>query len=160
MNKLQYLLICLLLISLQAQAETDMLGRLFTTPAQRAMLEGLRNAKPKAPEHIVKQYEPVTVTGVQPEFIEEEELQEIPTLAGPISLKGIVSRKKGNHTAWINENNTYEGGMIDEDVSIRTRDIKTDSVKVELPDRVTNITLKVGETYAPEITSETDEIEN
>ena len=157
MNKLQYLLICLLLTSLQVQAETDILGRLFTTPAQRAMLEGMRNAKPKAPD-IVKQTE--AVAEVQPEFLEEEELKEIPTLAGPISLKGIVSRKKGNHTAWINENNTYEGGMIEEDVSIKTRDIKTDSVKVELPDRVTNITLKVGETYVPEITTETDEVEN
>ena len=158
MNNIKVIFLLLLITAIPAQA--DQLGRLFTTPAQRTMLEDLRNSRPGLPEHIVRQYEEVTIRDQaaiaakqqQEEelLVEEIEVEEIPVLEEPISLKGVVSRKKGNHTAWINENNTYEGGLIEEDISVRTRDIKKDTVKVKLPDKVTNVTLKVGETYIPE----------
>ena len=163
MNNIKVIFLLLLITAIPAQA--DQLGRLFTTPAQRTMLEDLRNSRPSLSEHIVKQYEEVTIRDQaaiaakqqqQEEIllVEEIEVEEIPVLEEPISLKGVVSRKKGNHTAWINENNTYEGGLIEEDISVRTRDIKKDTVKVKLPDNVTNVTLKVGETYIPEVLPE------
>lgn len=151
--------------SVEVQAEVDTLGRLFTTPAQRTMLQDLRNSRPGSQDHLVTQYEEVTIkqagsqaAGSEDELaLFEEELEDVPTLENPISLKGVVSRKKGNHTVWINENNTYEGGMMPENISVNNREIKRDSVEVKLPDRVSNITLRVGETYIPENMSEEEE---
>ncbi len=140
----------LMLTSFNASAED--LGRLFTTPAQRAMLEKLRYS---TTEPVV--YRPVEV--VEPVEDTVEIIEEIPVLEEPLNLKGVVYRNTGSNTAWINESNTFEGGFENEMITVKTRDIKKDSVKVKLPDNVTNITLRVGETYQPEYVVPTGELE-
>ncbi len=169
--KVFYSFLVLMLVSTSVHS-VDQLGRLFTSPAQRSMLEDLRISKPMRSQHHVTQYEDVQIKdpskvkdeqaitaegqevtqGFEEEglFWEEEEVEEVEVLKEPISLKGIVSRKKGNNTVWINDNNTYEGGMIEENITVKNRTIHNDSVTVKLPDNKTNVTLKVGETYTPE----------
>ncbi len=141
-------LIVLLLFNFNARAEE--LGRLFTTPKERLMLEKLRNAKPVSEAVVVKSAEPVDEY-FEEEFVEEEFVEDEPQpgLEGPLSLKGVVYRETGSNTAWINEDNTYDGNLNSKNIDVRNRDIQKDEVKVQIPGDVTEITLKVGETYEP-----------
>lgn len=126
--------VCLLLTGTVPAAE---LGRLFTTKQERQMLERLRHEAPEP-----ARLEPVVIP--EPEVVEEE----VPDV-GVIKIKGLVYRKDGNNTAWINEGNTYEGNYTSEYINIRDGEINSNKVPVEIPYNQTRIKLKVGQTYVP-----------
>lgn len=148
-------------LSFSAGTGAEELGRLFTTAKERLMLEKLRNAKPVTDTKI-SEVKPVD------EFFEEqsegeevvEEVEEQITLEVPVSLKGVVYRESGSNTAWINESNTYDGDLTTKNINVRNRNIKKDKVKVEIPGDVTEVTLKVGETYQPITEPSTDMTNN
>jgi len=122
-----------------AFAEDD-LGRLFTTPQQRNTLEKLRHQEPvveiKVPEITFE--EPVVETEEQKPVI------------GGITVNGLVYRKGGKSTAWINSANTYEGNFGNQYIQIDADNIKPDDVEILIPINETKVKLKTGQTYDPE----------
>ena len=116
----------------------DSLGRLFLTPEQRAALEELRYQKPveiKIPEIITEEL-------VKPET-------ENPDI-GNIEVNGLVYRKNGKSTAWINRVSSYEGDLTNEYIQIDADNIKPDDVEIVIPTNDTKVNLKAGESFNPE----------
>jgi len=115
------------------------LGRLFTTVEERQMLDGLRNAKPNE----------IIVVG-----------EESKPVIGGITVNGLVYRKGRKSTAWINNENTYEGNLSHQYIRIHPENINPDKIQVEISENVTDISLKVGETYDPSDENVTDLTDN
>lgn len=124
------------------------LGRLFLTPRERAKLEVMRYAEPE-PEKTVVVTMPETEIDLVPEDTELPEIiiEEEPVLSGPVILKGVVKRSDGENTAWVNDSNTYEADPGLDNIDIHNADIMSDGVRMKLPGKVNDITLKVGQTY-------------
>ncbi len=120
------------------QAASDNFGRLFTTPEERRKLEILRHAKPQA-----------VVEEVPEVFIEETVgAIEQPDIEG-ITLNGIVYRKGGKSTVWLNGTNSYEGSLASEYFRINAGNINSEKVSVTVPEAGLEFDLKVGQTYEP-----------
>ncbi len=126
------------------------LGRLFTTVGERQMLDGLRKAKPK-------KIEVVEVIEIVPEEVVEEAPRPV---IGGITVNGLVYRKGRKSTAWINNENTYEGHLSHQYIHIDPENINPDGIQVEISENVTDISLKVGETYDPSDENVTDLTDN
>lgn len=160
------IIIALTLSVFSVQTHADQFGRLFLSSKERATLERLRYAKPEPVQEVVVEEiipEP-DMTELMANEIEEAELPEIileeePVLTESLTLKGVVKRGNGKNVAWLNNSNTLTGDSVMPDVSIHESDISSDSARVHLPDNVTEVTLKVGQTYEPDALSEniTDE---
>ncbi len=115
----------------------DELGRLFTTVEERIKLEELRQDKP------------MEIKIVDIDIDETEDVKEQETEIGGITVNGLVYRKDGKSTAWINNSNTYQGDMSNQYLRVDAENINPEHVQVELPASVTKITLKAGQTYDP-----------
>ena len=116
----------------------DDLGRLFTTPQQRQTLEKLRSQKP---------VEEIKI----PEFtFAEPVVEEQKPVIGGITVNGLVYRKGGKSTAWINSANTYEGNFGNQYIQIDAHNINPDDVEILIPINETKVKLKTGQTYDPE----------
>jgi len=116
----------------------DDLGRLFTTPQQRQTLEKLRSQKP---------VEEIKI----PEFtFAEPVVEEQKPVIGGITVNGLVYRKSGKSTAWINSANTYEGNFGNQYIQIDAHNINPDDVEILIPINETKVKLKTGQTYDPE----------
>src|SRR3972149_6840164 len=116
----------------------DDLGRLFTTPQQRQTLEKLRSQKP------VEEIKIPAFTFAEP-VVEEQK----PVIGG-ITVNGLVYRKSGKSTAWINSANTYEGNFGNQYIQIDAQNIKPEDVEILIPINETKVKLKTGQTYDPE----------
>jgi len=112
-------------------------GRLFTTPAQRQRLDELRKV---SPEQRIKIDE-------QSLLLEEEteEVEEAP--ADVLTVRGLVHRSKGRNTAWINDSNSFEGGLSSQYIIIGT--IGSDRVEILIPGSETRVKLNVGQSFDP-----------
>jgi len=130
-------LFCLLLsqVCFIQNLYADELDRLFLTKADRKMLDELRYAQPKDTE---------TIKIVIEDIIEDESHE--PELGG-ITVNGLVYRKGGKSTAWINNTNTFEGSLGNQYIQINVDDINPESIQIQISGSVTDIKLKVGETY-------------
>ena len=131
-------------------AASDGFGRLFTTPEERRNLQVLRYSEPEIEEVI--------------EFIVEidevaEEKTEPRDIEG-ITLNGIVYRKGGKSTAWLNGSNSYEGSLTSEYFRINAGDINSRKVSVTVPEASLEFDLKVGQTYEPNYDRLLDIVEN
>jgi len=123
-------------LSVQAQE----LGRLFTTPAERAMLERLRHAPPPPPV----QPPPVAIEPAQPD-VPLEVLP--PPVVPPVTVTGVVLRSNGEGTAWVNGENTYEGDFSGQNIKVeRPRSL---AVPIDTPEHLPDVRLKPGQTYDP-----------
>jgi len=150
------LLLCGLVLCVTpcAQAASDGFGRLFTTPEERRNLQVLRYSEPEI-EEVIEII--VEVDEVAEEETESRELE-------GITLNGIVYRKGGKSTAWLNGSNSYEGSLTSEYYRINTGDINSMKVSVTVPEADLEFDLKVGQTYEPndgsllDIVDEDDEI--
>ncbi len=150
------LLLCGLVLCVTpcAQAASDGFGRLFTTPEERRNLQVLRYSEPEI-EEVIEII--VEVDEVAEEETESRELE-------GITLNGIVYRKGGKSTAWLNGSNSYEGSLTSEYFRINTGDINSKKVSVTVPEADLEFDLKVGQTYEPndgsllDIVDEDDEI--
>jgi hypothetical protein len=118
----------------------DPLGRLFTTPRQRAQIDEVRNAAPKEEE--------VKLSGNELIRNQKQEKQS-EEIKDPIVLKGVVSRADGLSTAWVNDGNTYMGDPALEYIQITPSRANVGDVTIRIPTRDTAVDLKVGETYEP-----------
>jgi hypothetical protein len=135
------LLLMPLILSIPEAFAADDLGRLFTTPQQRNTLEKLRHQEPvveiKVPE----------ITFEEP-AVEAEENKPV---IGGITVNGLVYRKSGKSTAWINSANTYEGNFGNQYIQIDAYNIKPEDVEILIPINQATVKLKAGETYDPEM---------
>lgn len=112
-------------------------GRLFTTPEQRLQLDDLRYRR----EVVVEV--PEILPEPEPEVAEVE-------LHDPITVRGIVHRRGGSNTAWINDSNTFRGDTELQYFRINPRDIDEQGyVLIGLPGEEERVRLRVGESYEP-----------
>lgn len=118
-------------------AHAEALGRLFTTPQQRAKLEQLRRAPPPAPK-------PKVV--VQPKV----EPPPPPPTVPAITVNGVVVRSDGESTAWVNGQSTVDGRVDVDNVQINPRRIKGLSVPITTPSNLPDVRLKPGQSYDPD----------
>ncbi len=141
------LLITACLLGLLSPLNANELGRFFTTPEDRAMLDNMREAAANPvivqdepePEPVVEEYvEPV---------LEPEEEVEIPG----ITVNGVVYRQDGNSTAWLNGENTLEGDLESQYLSVDGSAIKGQNVPVQIKINKRELLLKPGQTYQPEV---------
>lgn len=118
------------------------LGRLFTTPQERAALDKLRHEGRRAetPE------EPTAA----PKTIERapEPETEIPA----ITLNGIVKRSDGANTVWVNGTNSLEGEFDSQGFKVDTYRIRGDRVTVTVSGRpARSIQMRPGQTFDPAV---------
>ncbi|HWU34486.1 MAG TPA: hypothetical protein VN023_04595 [Methylovorus sp.] len=129
MNKWLAVLLC---VSASA-AMADDLGRLFTTPAQRAQLDAQRQNLRALPEKMPVQEIGNAMDGAP---------------AAPISVQGYVRRSDGKPgTVWVNQQ------AIQEDKATGTAIVeegKNRRVEIKLPGTGQAVRLKAGQVYMPE----------
>ena len=113
----------------------DDLGRLFTTPKERQMLEALRNQPPR-PE-------------TPPEPLEPEALAPEPPPVQSVRVDGFVSRSRGNNTVWINGTNSLTGDLGSHQVDVNVRGIRGQIVPVRVQNSPVGVGLKPGQTFDP-----------
>ncbi len=129
-----FALACAFSSSLNAQQ----FGRFFTTAEERGRLEALRRTTPKPDETMAADAIPVA---------EREIPAQSPPAIDRVRLKGVVYRAGGPHTAWVNNSNTYEGGLPMAYMKVAKGDIGPGHVTVELPTTQDPVKLKVGQSY-------------
>ena len=129
----------------------DDLGRLFTTPEERQMLEALRNQPPR-PE-------------APPEPLETEAPAPEPPPLQSVRVDGFVSRSRGNNTVWINGTNSLTGDLGSHQVDVNVRGIRGQTVPVRVQNSPVGVGLKPGQTFDPsdsrvvDLYQETDDAE-
>lgn len=121
-------------------AQAQELGRLFTTPAQRAMLERLRHAPPP-----VQTTPPVVVIEPAQPTVPAEVLP--PPMVPPVTVMGVVLRSNGEGTAWVNGENTYEGDFSRQNIKVDGP--RSLAVPIDTPAHLPDVRLKPGQTYDP-----------
>ena len=116
-------------------AEVAPLGRLFSTPAERADLDRLRQAAKHGESLNLanKQTSPeVAVIPVEP-------------VSEQFSLDGFVRRSSGKGTTWINQIPQNEGA-VSQNIRVRQQLSKPPAVSILLPSGK-RMALKVGQTF-------------
>ena len=109
----------------QAQAMAPVLGRLFTTPAERAALD-LQRSRGNAPPVVAAAAEPAPAPAAPPP---------------PITLNGVVRPSSGAPTIWLNDNaQTVPNSML------KGGRTPSGAVSIETPGGQ-HLTLKAGQTY-------------
>ena len=125
-----------------APVSADPLGRLFTTPEQRQLIDEERAR--------LGQTVDVEVPEISLEVDDSEEAA--PQAARfPITLRGLVRRSSGTNTAWINDGNTNEINPATDFVRVTPGAIDSKGVQVKVPTRPAPVDLKVGQTYQPDL---------
>lgn len=116
----------LVLVSFDAEAQR--LGRLFSTPEERALLDELRRErKIVAPDPQVTEIVPDTPTVEQ------------------VTINGVVLRSGGVNSAWINGRQVDAGARTREGVRVDTSPADGGRVKITLPSGAETIDLKPGQ---------------
>ncbi len=131
---MRYLLMILILLP-GITVAADSLGRLFTTPAERASLDYLRQTR-------------------KAEVLEADKSAEAaPAVPSSISVQGYVKRSDGTKgTVWINQKPMQENSGTDE---IQVGKLRADGnqVQLKLPANGKSLNLKAGQIYVPETDS-------
>ena len=116
---------------------TDQFGRLFTTPSQRERLEELRKVAPE--QKITIQEETL--------LVDEETVEEEVIPVDTLTVRGVVYRGDGKSTAWINNSNTFEGGLSSQYINIG--EIESNRVEIKIPSAEQEVKLNVGQSFDP-----------
>ncbi len=131
---MRYLLMILMLLP-GITVAADSLGRLFTTPAERASLDYLRQTR-------------------KAEVLEADKSAEAaPAVPSSISVQGYVKRSDGTKgTVWVNQKPMQENSGTDE---IQVGKLRADGnqVQLKLPANGKSLNLKAGQMYVPETDS-------
>lgn len=115
-----------------AAADGDALGRLFTSPQERALLDKLRLAKPKPK-------------------VKRRQAQAAPQEDAPLRsfrFDGVVTRSGGASTAWVNGNKVYQQGSTRDGVALEVSPTEGE-LNVQLPRGGDSLEMKVGERFDP-----------
>lgn len=135
---MRLLIICILLNGFAMPTiAADNIGRLFTTPTQRAVLNQLRLTKK---EIVPQQVEEAIPSGV-PQIIE---------LPDAVSLQGYVKRTDGKKgTVWVNDQAIQENSK-NEAVTVGKVPAHGNRVPIKLNASSRHFSLKAGQSYEPE----------
>jgi hypothetical protein len=114
------------------------LGRLFTTPQERAMLEKSR-------------HRPTPQVEKQPKSIEKKPSSAVEEIKAPprITINGVVSRTDGTGTVWVNGMNSLDGDLDAQHIYVDPTSTRGEKVTIRLPNSPLELRLKPGETYEP-----------
>jgi hypothetical protein len=114
------------------------LGRLFTTPQERAMLEKSR-------------HQPAPQVEKQPKRIEKKPSSVAEEVKAPprITINGVVSRTDGTSTVWVNGMNSLDGDLNAQHIYVDSSSTRGEKVTIRLPNSPLELRLKPGETYEP-----------
>lgn len=116
------------------------LGRLFTTPQERAMLEKSRHRPTPQVEKQLKRIEKKPRGGSA-----VEEIKAPPR----ITINGVVSRTDGTSTVWVNGMNSLEDDLDAQHIYVDRTSTRGEKVTIRLPNSPLELRLKPGETYEP-----------
>lgn len=117
--------------------DTDYIGRLFTTPEQRAEIDAIRYAVEPEPKEVLVI-----------ELNEPEARTEPKTAQMPIRLRGMIRGSDGEPVYWINDGNSMQADFLQDNIAVLPGDNSSRKVRIRLPDdRV--IPLQIGESYIP-----------
>ncbi len=144
-NRLQLSLLSWLLLVLACPLAAAELGRFFTTPEEREMLNSLRDAADTVVVEPVNKPEAV----VEKVVAAEPEPQQVVEIPG-ITVNGVVYRRGGKSTAWVNGENSLEGDLESQYLNVDGRAIKGQIVPVQIKINNRELKLKPGQTYQPE----------
>lgn len=134
---MRYLLISLICLSNPVWG-AEPFGRLFTTPAERATLDHLRQTR---------KIEPVNLD--QP----QEMIESAPILPPEISVQGYVKRSDGKKgTVWINQKPVQENSSSGE-LEVGKLPKSGNQVEIKVPSLDKSLKLKAGQAYDPETDS-------
>jgi len=133
---INYIIVITLLTAAPSVQAQDNFGRFFTSPQQRQTLDELRNRQP----------EELTIEIAEDDFAEEtREQEQIPV--DVIRLRGLVHRRGGKSTAWLNDGNTYEGDIGSQYIDVDG--IGPKGVNLYISGDEMRIELKAGQAYEP-----------
>ena len=123
------------------EVEGQLQGRLFTTPAERRMLDRLRETahqQATTPEPVPVIREPA------------------PPPAEPLRLDGLVVRSGGPATVWVDGEPVTLKGETDQDIRIERGASASGGVTLRVPDQSRTVRLKPGQRYDPNTGSVTE----
>lgn len=123
-------LLPLLLVCTAVTADDD-IGRLFSTPTDRAELDMLRGGYGSDEKVDVETQQPA----LQP-------------VSDPLYLNGLIQRSDGRTTVWVNGQRLDQQGG-DEMLTLRSRADSQNRVKLLLKDEQRDIRLKPGQAWDP-----------
>ncbi|MGH8584185.1 MAG: hypothetical protein ACREWG_15695 [Gammaproteobacteria bacterium] len=125
--------LCLLLtIAVTAQD----LGRLFTSPEERAALDASRNRPPPPAVPVAPEPTPV-------------EAEEPPPPVSFVTVQGIVRRSRGPNTVWVNGENSTYGLAPEQGVRVDSSQAREGTVPVRVRNPRLDVGLKPGQTLDP-----------
>ena len=126
----------ILLCLASGMALADDLGRLFTTPLQRAQLDAQRRNMRALPEKMPEQDMGAVMDNAP---------------AGPISVQGYVRRSDGKPgTVWVNQQAMQENRTLG---TMIVEEGKNRRVEIKLPGSGQSVRLKAGQVYKPDSNS-------
>lgn len=117
-----------LLLTLATGVDAQRLGRLFSTPDERALLDELRRER--------------QIVDPDPQVVEI--VQDAPSVE-QVTINGVVLRSSGTNSAWINGRQIDGGGRTREGVRVHTSAAGGGRVKITLPSGAETIDLKPGQ---------------
>ncbi len=119
------------LATFPAVAQAQALGRLFTTPEERQMLEALRRQPPKPETEPVVDAAPVEPAPVVPQ----------------VTVDGLVRRSRGQSTVWINGMTSLEGDLEAQGIAVDIGTLHGTTLPVHIGNAPLAVGLKPGQTY-------------
>jgi len=120
--------IAAILMILPSIADAQRLGRLFSTPDERALLDELRRERQI----------------VDPDPQVAEIVADTPSVE-QVTINGLVLRSSGAHSAWVNGRQVDGGARTREGVRVDTSATRGGRVKIILPSGAETIDLKPGQ---------------
>ncbi|MDH3314667.1 MAG: hypothetical protein OER43_02720 [Gammaproteobacteria bacterium] len=129
MSYLAGLALAAALTSVPHAGEAQRLGRLFSTPEERALLDELRR------DQRLVEPEPQSVVDMNPE---------VPMLE-QVTIDGVVLRSSGANSAWINGQQVSGGARTRDGVRVDASAAGDGQVKITLPSGADTIDLKPGQ---------------
>jgi hypothetical protein len=133
---IKQLLVIVLLILPQTIFADESLGRLFSSPNERAALDQVRKIKRE----------------IVPQVVEEPENVEAAPYVEPnsITVQGYVKRSDGKSaTVWVNDEAIQENSG-NQDVAVGSLSNQTNRVPIKLKANGKHLSLKAGQMYDPE----------
>jgi hypothetical protein len=133
---IKQLLVIVLLILPQTIFADESLGRLFSSPNERAALDQVRKIKRE----------------IVPQVVEEPENVEAAPYVEPnsVAVQGYVKRSDGKSaTVWVNDQAIQENSS-NEDVAVGKLSNQTNRVPIKLRANGKSLSLKAGQVYDPE----------
>jgi hypothetical protein len=120
------------LIAFAATAQAQDLGRLFTTPEEREMLEALRRQPPKPKIEAA----PIVTPTV-------ESAPVVPN----VTMNGLVRRSRGRGMVWLNGVTSLEGDLDAHGIAVDVGALRGTTLPVRIGNAPLAVGLKPGQTY-------------